>query len=82
MRVLALRSGERKGAEGGEVERKPLTRAGSAVGSAGQLPPELVRRRRGCVEGDVTRPGPQPAGVPGRAGELPRHTRLFHELFS
>lgn len=64
-----------------EVEEGHLTRAGSAAGSAVLPPPETARRPGGCVEGSVTRPGPQPAGAPG-ARELRCTTRLRHELLS
>lgn len=68
-----LRSPDGKGQErkkcwlrggNGKVEGEHLTKAGSAVPSAVLLPPERACGSRGCAEGSVTRPGPQPAEAP------------------
>lgn len=67
-----------------EVEKEHLTRAGSLAGSAVLQPPDLARRQRGCVEGSVTRPGPQPAGAPESTRYATARraccTSYFHEL--
>lgn len=57
--MSALRSRVR-GRQDGEVEGEHLTSADSAAWGAA-LPLQLARRLRGCFEGSVIRPGPQPS---------------------